>query len=151
MIRDDTVGRKMLHIEERSLAQKMKRELGIARCGLACCCCSENDRCPGCRADSCPGSHWCENRRCSIEKGLEGCYACETDCRKGMLQKRKPHVFSLFIRRYGKDALLDRLEQNEAAGVVYDHNGIRGDYDDFEDAESLIRFIQTFMRFTRTS
>ena len=25
----------------------MKRELGIARCGLACCLCSENDRCSG--------------------------------------------------------------------------------------------------------
>lgn len=26
----------------------MKRELGIARCGLACCLCSENDHCGGC-------------------------------------------------------------------------------------------------------
>lgn len=26
----------------------MKRELGIARCGLACCLCSENDHCSGC-------------------------------------------------------------------------------------------------------
>lgn len=27
----------------------MKRELGIARCGLACCLCSENVTCKGCR------------------------------------------------------------------------------------------------------
>ncbi|MDO5310962.1 MAG: DUF3795 domain-containing protein, partial [Clostridia bacterium] len=27
----------------------MKRELGIARCGLACCVCSKNDECRGCR------------------------------------------------------------------------------------------------------
>ena len=26
----------------------MKRELGIARCGLACCLCSENDSCGEC-------------------------------------------------------------------------------------------------------
>ncbi len=29
----------------------MKRELGIARCGLACCLCSENVLCKGCRRD----------------------------------------------------------------------------------------------------
>ncbi|MEE3497129.1 MAG: DUF3795 domain-containing protein, partial [Butyrivibrio sp.] len=27
----------------------MKRELGIARCGLACCLCSENVVCKGCK------------------------------------------------------------------------------------------------------
>lgn len=26
----------------------VKRELGIARCGLACCLCAENDKCAGC-------------------------------------------------------------------------------------------------------
>ncbi len=29
----------------------MKRELGIARCGLACCLCSENAECKGCKRD----------------------------------------------------------------------------------------------------
>ena len=29
----------------------MKRELGIARCGLACCLCSENVTCKGCKRD----------------------------------------------------------------------------------------------------
>lgn len=42
----------------------MKRELGIARCGLACCLCSENDQCHGCQFDECPGSDSCENRIC---------------------------------------------------------------------------------------
>lgn len=28
----------------------MKRELGIARCGLACCLCSENISCHGCNS-----------------------------------------------------------------------------------------------------
>lgn len=32
----------------------MKRELGIARCGLACCLCSENKTCHGCNSGECP-------------------------------------------------------------------------------------------------
>ena len=32
----------------------MKRELGIARCGLACCLCSENVACAGCDSGECP-------------------------------------------------------------------------------------------------
>ena len=46
----------------------MKRELGIARCGLACCLCSENAACFGCDSGQCPDKEWCENRKCSIEK-----------------------------------------------------------------------------------
>ena len=46
-----------------------------------------------------------------MERGLEGCWACgELDgCRKGLLAKSKPRGFSLFVRRYGMQALLDRL------------------------------------------
>lgn len=39
----------------------MKRELGIARCGLACCLCSENVTCSGCNTGDCPDKDWCEN------------------------------------------------------------------------------------------
>lgn len=46
----------------------MKWELGIARCGLACCLCSENINCQGCNSGQCPDREWCENRKCSIEK-----------------------------------------------------------------------------------
>ena len=60
-----------------------------------------------------------------------------------MLQKSKPYGFTLFARRYGEQALLDRLEQNERKGVVYHRQGILGDYDEFEDPEELIRFLQT--------
>ena len=44
----------------------MKRELGIARCGLACCLCSENAECKGCKRDGflelswCKDAEWCE-------------------------------------------------------------------------------------------
>ena len=70
----------------------MKRELGIARCGLACCLCSEN------------------------------------------------------VRRFGMEALLDRLEENEKNGIVYHREGIMGDYDEFDDIEELIRFIDSGKR-----
>lgn len=55
----------------------------------------------------------------------------------------KPYGFTEFIRRYGEEALLDCLERNEKKGVVYHRVGIHGDYDEFEDVEQLIAFIQT--------
>ena len=124
----------------------MKRELGIARCGLACCLCSENDRCSGCNSGDCPDRDWCENRKCSMERGVAHCYECASDCRKGLLQKSKPYGFTLFAKRYGEAALLDCLERNERAGVVYHRDGINGDYDDFDNAEELIGFIRTGKR-----
>ena len=91
----------------------MKRELGIARCGLACCLCSENAKCRGCGSNECPDNNWCENKKCSIEKGISHCYMCQDDCKKGLLNKIKPYSFTLFIKRYGENKLLDCLEENE--------------------------------------
>lgn len=119
----------------------MKRELGIARCGLACCLCSKSETCNGCVSDECPDKDWCENRKCSIEKGIEHCYACEVDCKKGFLSKVKPYAFNLFIKRYGEDRLLDCLEENEKKGIIYHREGLNGDYDGFDDAEKLIDFV----------
>lgn len=118
----------------------MKRELGIARCGLACCLCL---RCNGCNSGECSGNTWCENRKCSIEKEISHCYLCTENCKKGLLNKIKPYAFNLFIKRYGKEELLDCLEKNEKNGIVYHRNGINGDYDNFEDVEELISFIKT--------
>lgn len=77
----------------------MKRELGIARCGLACCLCSENIKCSGCNSDECPDKDWCENKKCSQEKGLSYCYECKENCKKGLLSKIKPYTFNLFIKK----------------------------------------------------
>jgi len=120
----------------------MKRELGIARCGLACCLCLENEHCGGCDAGDCPMAIRCENRSCSRERGIMHCFECEEICRKGILMKIKPFGFSEFARRYGVEMLLDRLATNEQAGIVYHRHGIMGDYDAFEDVEALISFIQ---------
>ena len=124
----------------------MKRELGIGKCGLACCLCRENDPCRGCSTGDCPDREWCVNRKCSLEKGLGHCSDCGEDCRKGLLAKIKPYAFTRFVQRYGESELLDCLERNERIGVVYHREGISGDYDDFEDVEQLIRFIRTGSR-----
>ena len=60
--------------------------------------------------------------------------------------KTKPHAFNLFVERYGEEQLLDCLEANEKAGIVYHREGINGDYDGFEDVEMLIAFIKTGRR-----
>ena len=119
----------------------MKKELGIARCGLACCLCSENITCKGCDSGDCPDTEWCENRKCSAEKGISHCYLCDKDCKKGILSKIKPYGFTVFAKRYGIEELLRCLEENEKNGVVYHREGIIGDYDDFDDVEELISFI----------
>ena len=93
----------------------MKRELGIARCGLACCLCSENAYCTGCA--QCVEKNDCENRECSMKKGLAGCYECTENCRKGLLAKGKPYV--------------------------YHRQGITGDYDECGSIEELFRLIET--------
>ena len=124
----------------------MKRELGIARCGLACCLCSENDHCSGCNSGECPDKAWCENRRCSIEKGIAHCYDCDAACRKGLLSKIKPFAFTVFVKRFGEEELLDCLEKNEKNGVIYHREGINGDYDDFDRVEELISFIKSGKR-----
>ena len=120
----------------------MKRELGIARCGLACCLCSENEKCNGCMSEDCPDKDWCVNRKCSMEKEIIACHACKDECKKGLLGKIKPYGFTLFAKRYGLEMLLDCLEENEKKGVVYHREGINGDYDDFDDVEKLIEFIR---------
>ena len=108
----------------------MKRELGTGRCGLACCLCSENDHCAGCRSDDCPDREWCFNRKCSIEKGIDHCFECSEECREGMFSKIKPLGFTMYAARYGEKELLDRLEENEKAGIVYHRDSINGDYDE---------------------
>lgn len=129
----------------------MKRELGIARCGLACCLCSENETCKGCKQDGfvelswCKDADWCENRKCCLEKNINACYECDNSmCRKGLFKdKIKPVAFCEFIRRYSKEELLNCLEENERKGIIYHREGIMGDYDGFDDIEKLIKFIKT--------
>ena len=76
---------------------------------------------------------------------MNGCYECEpAACRKGLFaEKIKARAFAEFAHRYGLETLLDHLERNEQAGIVYHREGIMGDYDEFDDLEELIDFIKT--------
>jgi hypothetical protein len=85
----------------------------------------------------------CQGDYCSIEKGIDACHLCQEECHKGLLNKVKPYGFTLFIKRYGIEELLDCLERDEKNGVVYHRKGINGDYDDFDNVEDLISFIKT--------
>ena len=75
----------------------------------------------------------CENLKCSAERNLSACSECKEECKKGLLSKIKPYTFTLFIKRYGIDELLDCLERNEKNGIIYHREGIIGDYDSFDD------------------
>ena len=58
-------------------------------------------------------------------------------------------AFAEFAKRYGVESLLDCLDKNEKAGIVYHREGIMGDYDEFDDLEDLIDFIKTGRRINR--
>lgn len=81
-----------------------------------------------------------------MKRNRKHCFDCPQDCQAEMLSKVKPYGFTLFAKRWGEEALLDCLERNEKAGIVYHREGITGDYDEFDDVEALIRFIRTGKR-----
>ncbi|MBP3888448.1 MAG: DUF3795 domain-containing protein [Cellulosilyticum sp.] len=126
----------------------MNREYGIARCGLACCLCSEEVRCgggsvcTGCESGKCAYAPQCENLKCSTERGLKGCYECdELACQKGLLANVKIRAFNTFIRQYGIEHFMNCLEKNEKKDVVYHREGIIGDYDQFKTVEEIVNYI----------
>lgn len=123
----------------------MKKELGIASCGLACCLCSENENCKGCYADDCLGKDWCEVRKCVFNKGISHCYECNEAeiCKKGVLFKTKPHGFTVFAKKYGEKYLIECLEKNENNGVIYHRSGIKGDYDECKNLEELFKLVKS--------
>ena len=61
----------------------MKRELGIARCGLACCLCSENVTCNGCDSGICPDKEEWENRKCTMDKKSDIVMSAMKNAEKG--------------------------------------------------------------------
>ncbi|MFA0814212.1 MAG: DUF3795 domain-containing protein [Anaerofustis sp.] len=123
----------------------MIKERGIAYCGLACCICSQNEICVGCRKDGCEGKDWCKNFVCCKTKGIAGCWECEEfPCGESMLDKPKIRAFSEFVRRYGEEKLMECLAENERNGLIYHHPGtITGDYDESSETETIIHMILT--------
>lgn len=120
----------------------MERAKGIAFCGLACALCSDSD-CPGCRDQGCRDRDWCKNLQCCKAKGLEGCWKCpEFPCEGTMLDKLRARTFATFARDHGTERLLDCLERNDRAGILYHYPGeLTGDYDVPASADGIVAML----------
>ena len=121
----------------------MQREKGIAYCGLACAVCGENATCAGCRNEGCKDKDWCRNFQCCRTKKIAGCWECdEFPCEGSMLDKTRIRAFAVFIKKFSVDHMLDCLERNEKAGIVYHYPGkLTGDYDIPETEKKIIDMI----------
>ena len=111
--------------------EAMNHEKGIAYCGLACCVCSENQTCAGCRNAGCKDKEWCKSFNCCKQKRLNGCWECaEFPCPNEMLDKLRVRTFAKFVAEYGENKLMRCLERNEQNGILYHYEGqLTGDYD----------------------
>lgn len=121
----------------------MIREKGVAYCGLACCVCSENETCAGCRNDGCKDKEWCKSFHCCKEKGYNGCWECEKfPCDNPMLKKLRIQTFAKFIKEFGEAKLMDALEQNEVDKIIYHYEGqLEGDYDNCSNEEEIRKLL----------
>lgn len=119
------------------------KKLGIAYCGLACCLCSENSQCPGCQNRGCGQVEDCVHFSCCREKGLAGCWECpDFPCGQGMHGNLRILTFAKFAKEHGAARLLECLERNRRAGVVYHRpGGLTGDYD-LETEEEIVRLLE---------
>jgi len=117
---------------------------GVAYCGLACCVCSENKGCAGCRNDGCKGKDWCKGHSCCKGTGKKGCWECKDyPCGYPMLEKPRIKAFAAYIKAYGEDSLIAALGRNEENGVLYHYPGkLTGDYDQFQTQEELFQFLR---------
>lgn len=122
----------------------MNKEKGLAYCGLACCICSENATCTGCRNDGCKDKEWCKNFRCCKDKNLNGCWECaDFPCKGGMLDKTRIRAFARFIAENGEEKIIECLKRNEEAGILYHYEGeLVGDYDKLQTEEEIIHMIK---------
>ncbi len=88
----------------------------VAYCGLVCGVCvhgaAEREGCAGCRKGG--GSKDCHQRRCCLEKGLDGCWECESfPCDQGFFGDdawRGLCIGSVqCVREHGLAGYVDRL------------------------------------------
>lgn len=129
----------------------MNRNLGMAYCGLACCACSENDACVGCKSEGCTNKEGCKHLHCCTEKGLNGCWECalfpcadDGGSLHNLFSNPRIRVFAQYIRDNGEQKMFDCLEQNEKNGVVYHDKGqLVGDYDRCKTAQHIIDLLES--------
>ena len=129
---------------ERVRSHRFAPEKGTAYCGLACCVCSENEDCPGCRKAGCTGKDDCKAYRCGCEKGT-GCWDCpDFPCDAGILRSKRIRAFARFIGQYGEEALIERLQKDAENGLLYHYPGkLVGDYDLPETEEEILAMLSS--------
>lgn len=139
-----TTFRPELGYYERPVVTLFNRNKGVAFCGLACCVCSENKACAGCRMEGCKGKAWCKSFRCCKGKVLNGCWECDDfPCEYSMFNKLRIRTFAKYIAQYGAESLMNALQNNEENGFIYHYDGqLIGDYDLLQSEEELYQFIR---------
>ena len=121
----------------------MKREIGLAYCGLACCVCGERDTCAGCRNLGCKNMESCRHFDCCRKKGLNGCWECDEFPCGGMHEKVRVRAFVEFIKYNGEEKMMDCLERNEKDGIVYHYPGqYNGDYDKCKTVDEVMQMLE---------
>ncbi len=122
----------------------MDRSKGIAYCGLACCACSENSTCAGCRNDGCSDKTWCRPFNCCPSKGLAGCWECgDFPCDDPLFSKVKVVAFAKLAASYGVERLMDSLEENEQQGLSYHFaKQLVGDYDFCSTEAEIVKLLR---------
>lgn len=128
---------------ERPVANFFDESKGVAYCGLACCVCSENKSCAGCRNDGCKGKDWCKSYNCCKSKALNGCWECEQfPCDYSMINKLRIKTFAKYIAENGAEKLISKLKINELNGILYHYQDkLVGDYDLFENENDILDFL----------
>lgn len=129
---------------ERPVIRAFDAGKGIAFCGLACCVCSENENCAGCKEHDCQSHEDCRHYNCCHAKKLDGCWECnDFPCDSPMYTKLRVRTFAKFASKYGVDSLVRALKRNEECGVLYHYRGqLTGDYDLFQREEEIIQLIR---------
>lgn len=135
--------RKGLGYYERPIFRFFDESKGVAYCGLACCVCSENENCKGCRNDGCKDKNWCKSYNCCKAKKLNGCWECEQfPCDYSILNKLRVKTFAKYIGKNSDEKLISKLQEFEKDGILYHHyKKLVGDYDLFESENDILDFL----------
>lgn len=123
--------------------KEMNKTIKMGSCGLACVVCSakKEGKCVGCTEVKAAD---CKIKACTIEKGHEGCYACDAfPCDQSMFKQNKVIAFNEVAKEKGLDYLVQCLLDNEKKGIVYHpEDGSKGAYDILETKEEIKSLIK---------
>ena len=82
----------------------MRKDLGVAYCGLVCAFCSENAQCVGCKDGGCLDKENCKNYQCCTRKGIHSCADCEEfPCQDSILRKPRIQAFCRYAKQHGEE------------------------------------------------